>query len=71
MAEMTPTPEVLQVFADYQGVTLPPARVAEAAAGYATLHDQIVAMRAIPFSFLESVIEPATALQWLEEGGRS
>jgi len=68
---MIPSSATLQVLADLQGVTLPPARVAEAAAGYATLHEQIVAMRAVPFAFLESVIEPATALQWLESGGRS
>jgi hypothetical protein len=68
---MIPSSASLAVLAELQGVTLPPARVAEAAAGYATLHDQIVEMRSIPFAFLESVIEPATALQWLERGGRS
>jgi hypothetical protein len=68
---MESTPAILHVLAEYQGVALPPARVAEAAAGYASLHDRILELRAIPFTFLDNVIEPATANQWIENGGRS
>ena len=68
---MQPTPEVLEVLAAYQGVSLPPHRVAEAAQGYAGLAAKILEMRAVPFTFLESVIEPACADRWIEDGGRS
>ncbi|MEA2565823.1 MAG: hypothetical protein QOD49_1000 [Actinomycetota bacterium] len=68
---MQPTPEVLDVLAEYQGVSLPPHRVAQAAQGYASLAAKIVEMRAVPFTFLESVIEPACADRWIENGGRS
>jgi hypothetical protein len=68
---LQPTPEVLDVLATHQGVSLPPHRVAQAAAGYASMAAQIIEMRAVPFSFLESVIEPAIADRWIENGGRS
>jgi hypothetical protein len=68
---MQPTPEVLDVLAAYQGVSLPPHRVAQAAQGYAGLAAKIVEMRSVPFTFLESVIEPACADRWIEDGGRS
>jgi hypothetical protein len=68
---MQATPEVLDVLAAYQGVSLPPHRVAEAAQGYAGLAAKILEMRAVPFTFLESVIEPACADRWIEDGGRS
>jgi hypothetical protein len=68
---MQVTPEVLDVLAAYQGVSLPPHRVAEAAQGYAGLAAKILEMRAVPFTFLESVIEPACADRWIEDGGRS
>jgi hypothetical protein len=68
---MQVTPEVLDVLAAYQGVSLPPHRVAEAAQGYAGLAAKILEMRAVPFTFLESVIEPGCADRWIEDGGRS
>ena len=68
---MQAPPEVLDVLAAYQGVSLPPHRVAEAAQGYAGLAAKILEMRAVPFTFLESVIEPACADRWIEDGGRS
>ena len=68
---MEATPEVLDVLAAYQGVSLPPHRVAEAARGYASLSARIVEMRSIPFAFLEDVIEPACADRWIADGGRS
>jgi hypothetical protein len=68
---MQPSTEVLMVLAAHQDVTLPPHRVAEAAQGYAALADKIAEMRAVPFAFLEGVIEPATADRWIENGGRS
>jgi hypothetical protein len=68
---LQPTPEMLDVLAAYQGVSLPPHRVAQAAEGYAGLAGKILEMRAVSFAFLESVIEPACADRWIENGGRS
>jgi hypothetical protein len=65
------TPAVLRVLADNQGITIPEGRLIQAAEGYATLSAKIAELRSIPLSFLTDVIEPATANQWIENGGHS
>jgi hypothetical protein len=58
-------------FAEYLGISghLSSERVAYAMRQHADFHPKLVAMRAIPLRFLEPVIEPATALTWIERGG--
>jgi hypothetical protein len=70
---MTPLPtESLfrEVLAD-QGRQLTEARLAAALASHRNVRRDIERLRAIPQSFLEPVLEPATAMRWLENGGKS
>ena len=53
------------VLADQQ-LELSPTRIVEAAAAHARLRPGLEALRRLELSVLEPVIEPATALQWLE-----
>jgi hypothetical protein len=66
-----PTVETLAVLAANQGIALTPEQLAEAAATHAGLRGGLLELRALRLSFLEPVIEPATALRWIENGGRS
>lgn len=55
----------------YQGTALPAHRVAQAAAFYDDLKPALAKFRATTFPFLEGAPEPATADQWIENGGVS
>jgi hypothetical protein len=66
-----PTIEMFRAFAANQGISLSDERLAAAVANHAALRPQVDALRAVPLSFLEPVLEPGTALRWIERGGRS
>jgi hypothetical protein len=66
-----PTIEIFQALATNQGISLSDRRIADAVANHAGLRAQVEALRAVPLSFLEPVLEPGTALAWIERGGRS
>jgi hypothetical protein len=65
-----PTLEMFRAFAANQGLTLSEERLEAALATHVGLRPQVDALRAVPLSFLEP-LEPATALLWIERGGRS
>jgi hypothetical protein len=68
---MNPTPATFTVLAQHQGISLPPHRLIDAADGFTALRAGVEELRSIPFAFLLDVIEPGTANQWIESGGRS
>lgn len=43
-------------------------RVAAAVAAHQAMRPALEALRAVPLSYLEPVIEPSAALAWLEQG---
>jgi hypothetical protein len=66
-----PTPETIAVLSVNQGLSLSLERIAAAAAHHADARPALHRLRAVPLSFLEPVVEPITALRWIENGGRS
>jgi hypothetical protein len=66
-----PTPDTVGTLAANQGLVLSAERIAAAAEFLAAGRPDLVRLRALPLSFLEPVIEPAAALRWIENGGRS
>jgi hypothetical protein len=66
-----PTIETFRALAAHQGLELSEERLAQAVATHTTLRPALDALRDVPLSFLEPVLEPATALRWIERGGRS
>lgn len=44
-------------------------RVAAALAVHAAMGPALAALRSVPLSYLEPVVEPTSALAWLERGG--
>lgn len=70
MSEPTVTVETLRVLAANQGVTaLGEARLAQAAEAHTSFRGDLEALRALPFTFLADVVEPDSALRWLEADG--
>jgi MFS transporter, DHA1 family, multidrug resistance protein len=66
-----PSIETFRALAVHQGLELSEERLAQAVATHAGLRPGLEALRDVPLSFLEPVLEPATALRWIERGGRS
>lgn len=64
-----PTVDGFRALLANQGLTLTEERLAQAVATHAAMRPDLEALRAIPLSFLEPVLEPGTALQWIEQGG--
>lgn len=70
MSEPTVTVATLRVLAANQGVTaLSEARLAQAAEAHTAFRADLEALRAEPFTFLADVVEPDSALRWLEVDG--
>jgi hypothetical protein len=63
------SPESLIVIAAQVGITVDPARLPVVSAFTAGLAPRLAELRAVPLSFLEPVVEPGTALRWIERGG--
>jgi hypothetical protein len=65
-----PTMETFKVLAVNQGViALSEARLAQAAETHASFRADLEALRAVPLAFLGEVLEPDTALSWIERDG--
>jgi hypothetical protein len=64
-----PTDETFAAILRNQGLSLSEERLAHAVAAHAAMRPELDALRAVPLSFLEPVLEPGTALQWIERGG--
>jgi hypothetical protein len=59
-----------EVLAEH-GLTLSEDRLAAALIGHRGAHSQLERLREFPLSFLEPVVEPASAMRWIEAGGVS
>ena len=66
-----PSPETFRAILANQGLSLSDERIAAAVATHTAMRADLEALRRVPLSFLEPVIEPGTALQWIEQGGRT
>lgn len=64
-----PTEEIFRAILANQGLTFTDERLAQAVASHAAMRPELDALRQVPLSFLEPVVEPATALRWIERGG--
>lgn len=65
-----PTIETFRALLRNEGLALSEDRLARAVEAHRALRPDIEVLRAQPRSFLEPVLEPATALCWIERGGR-
>ena len=63
--------ELLAALASDRNLAIEPAQLAEAAEIHAQLADAIATLRDLELEFLPPYVEPATALRWIENGGRS
>jgi hypothetical protein len=52
-----------------QGLTLSEDRLAQAVVNHAAMRPELEKLRAVELAFVGDVIEPGTALQWIETGG--
>jgi len=65
-----PSIDEFRVLATNQDIALTPERLAQAYAAHAATRSAVEALRARPLSFLRPA-EPAAALLWIRNGGRS
>ncbi len=65
-----PTIETFRALLGNEGFEMSDVRLAQAVETHRAQRPDIEALRAHPLSFLEPVLEPATALSWIERGGR-
>lgn len=63
--------DLLIAMLEERGVSLPPERIASAATTYEKLRHEFEKLRSVELRFLPPYIEPATAVQWIENDGRS
>ncbi|OHV48880.1 MFS transporter [Pseudofrankia sp. BMG5.36] len=68
---LLPSLDDFAVIAASQGISLRPERLTQAHAAQAAMWPGLERLRALPVPFLGTVPEPATALRWIESGGRS
>lgn len=66
---MTPTARTFQAIAEDLGVELPDHSLSGAVEEHARLRPELDRLRAIPLPYLD-LFEPATATQWIANGGR-
>ena len=64
------SPPPLEAMLAVQGLSLEPERLEAALAVHTALQPALEQLRSLPMSFLEPVVEPASALTWIENGGR-
>jgi hypothetical protein len=64
-----PTARTLEAIAEDLGIELPEERMRLAVEEHARLRPELQQLRAVPLSYLD-LVEPATAQQWIAEGGR-
>jgi hypothetical protein len=66
-----PSLDFLTDWAAYQGIAYDESRIVYAQRSHARLREHLLRLRAIPLSYREPVIEPASSIAWLENGGQS
>lgn len=64
-----PTLDTFRMLAAWQDVELSDERLAASFEAHAAMRADLLALRALPLSFLEPVPEPDSALRWIERGG--
>lgn len=65
------TPDEMRVLLAHQDMDLTPERLAQAHGIHERSRADLERLRAIPLPFVGAVTEPATALAWIENGGRA
>jgi hypothetical protein len=65
-----PTVEILQAIAADRGLELSLDRVQLALEMHAKFRPELDRLRDVPLDYVPTYIEPATALRWIENGGR-
>jgi hypothetical protein len=65
-----PTEAILSAIATDRGLTLTRDQLLAALEMHARFRGELDHLRAVQFEYLPPYIEPATALQWIENGGR-
>jgi hypothetical protein len=66
-----PTEATFRAILAEQGLTLSEERLAAAVATHTAMRADLEKLRQVPLSFLDPVLEPGTALAWIESGGRT
>jgi hypothetical protein len=66
-----PSRALIEEWAAYQGLEYAAPRLDYAREFHARLRPLVLQLRAVPLSFTEPVLEPASGLAWLENGGRT
>lgn len=65
-----PTINTLRAIAADRGLAIPQERLEPAVTMHAKFRSELERLRAVRLDFVPSYIEPATALQWIQNGGR-
>ncbi len=65
-----PTIEILQAIAADRGLDIPLDRVRLALEMHAKFRPELDRLRSVSLDYIPTYVEPATALQWIENGGR-
>ncbi|MBV9327950.1 MAG: dihydropyrimidinase [Chloroflexi bacterium] len=65
-----PTTETLRAIAADRGLEIAPERLATALEMHAKFRPELDRLRAVRLDYVPTYIEPATALQWIQHGGR-
>ena len=65
-----PTVEMLEAFAADRGVGIPVERLRLALEMHVKFRSELDRLRDVPLQYVPDYVEPATALRWIENGGR-
>ena len=65
-----PSMATLRAIAEDRGIELDDQQLAAARAMHVKFRSELEKLRAVQLEYLPPYIEPATALQWIENGGR-
>ena len=65
-----PTVDILRAIAADRGLEIPLDRLQLALEMHVKFRPELDRLRNVPLDYIPSYIEPATALQWIENGGR-
>lgn len=69
--ETKPTVEGFRAMLEDRGLEFPPDKLEAAVQMHARFRHELDRLRAVKLRYLPPYIEPATAVQWIENGGRS
>jgi len=70
LSSTEPTEETLRAMAADRGLEIEPERLQAALAMHVKFRHELDQLRSVRLEFLPPYIEPATAVQWIENGGR-